>query len=132
MLMTPILALALGMPLIGGKHESATLPSNSDISYIEAKINMPDEAPGPLSSYERYYAWTVDNGKKYIHAEYVFGDLLGAAKPDPKGPHVHPVTEDQIPNISNGGCGVIIFYFNPRGDHTPSLYCNPPGPAATP
>jgi len=132
MLVTTLFMLAIGLPSLGGKHNSAPVPPNSDISYIESKISLPSEAPGPLPRYERYYAWTIDNGRKYIYAVYIFSDLLDKNKIDPNGIHIHAVTEAEIPNISNGGCGVITFYFNPRGDSTPSLYCNPVGPATTP
>ncbi|HEY5289249.1 MAG TPA: hypothetical protein VIJ59_04380 [Caulobacteraceae bacterium] len=127
-----LLSLAFSLTLVGGPHSGSPPPSAQDIRYIESKVSLPDDAPGPLSSYERYYAWTMDNGKKYIYAEYVSINLLGPNKPDPPVGHSHAVTEQDIPTVSNGGCGVITFYFNPRADHTPSLYCNAVGPSAAP
>jgi len=132
MFSTSALVLAVGMAVFGAKHTGEATPSRSDISYIESKISLPSEAPGPLSSYQRYYAWTIDNGRKYIYVVLIFDDLLGPNKPAANAEHIHSVTEQEIPNISNGGCGVITFYSDPRGTRTPSLYCNPVGPSATP
>ncbi|MGH7024406.1 MAG: hypothetical protein ACREEB_12575 [Caulobacteraceae bacterium] len=126
------LVIALGVSLLGGRHPGAAVPSLDDIDFIERKVNLPSDAPGPLSSYERYYAWTIDNGKKYIYAEYIYIKLLGPKAPDVGSRHIHAVAEDDIPAVSNGGCGVITFYFDPRGDRTPSLYCNAMSHGATP
>jgi hypothetical protein len=125
------LALALGLSILGANRLPAMPPSMSDISYIEKKINLPQDAPGPLSSYERYYAWSFDNGRKYIYAEYVYKKLLKSAESETPS-HIHAVAEDAIPSIANGGCGVITFYFDPRGDRTPSMLCNAADPPAAP
>lgn len=120
--------LILGVSIFGGKN-SDPLPSRDQIESIESRLRLPGDAPAPLSQYQRYYAWTVDNGRKYIIAVYIFDGLVASRPPD-GGSRIHSVMESDIPNVTNGGCGVITFYVDPRVEREPSLYCNAVGPAA--
>ncbi|HEY1880882.1 MAG TPA: hypothetical protein VGG68_13215 [Caulobacteraceae bacterium] len=128
MLVSSILVLALGISIFSGGGSNGQAPSKTEIDFIESHLSLPGEAPGPLAKYERYYAWTVDNGKKYIYAVYIFDELLTSQQRATE--HIHQVPERDMPNVSNGGCGVITFYADPRGERTPSLYCNSAGPVS--
>lgn len=119
------LALLIGLSLFGARSAGNSAPSSSDIAYVETRLRLPDDAPGPLSSYERYYAWTVgDDGKRLIYGELIYLDLLGPARPPGRYGRVHAVIEHEMPTIVDGGCGVITFYYNPSSSKAPSLYCN--------
>jgi hypothetical protein len=120
--------LFVGVSIFGGGGSAAPTPGRDQIEAIEAKMRMPDDAPAPLSRYQRYYAWTTDNGKKYVYAVYIFDGLI-SPPPGQGSEHIHRVLETEIPNVTNGGCGVITFYVSPHADHSPSLLCNAIGPA---
>ena len=114
----------LSLSLLGAKGPDNWAPSREQVTFIETKIRLPQEAPAPLSKYERYYTGVTEDNKRLIYAELVFVDLLGASAQATGGGHVHIVTQAQIPEIKDGGCGVVIFYFDPRKTSTPSMYCN--------
>ena len=130
MFVSSILVFSLAMSIFGGGRSNSQAPSTSEIEFIESHVSLPGEAPGPLAKYQRYYAWTVDNGKKYIYAVYIFEGLLTSQVRDPETGHIHAVPEREMPNVSNGGCGVITFYADPNKDRSPSLYCNAEGPVS--
>ncbi len=130
MIASSIFVLVLGVSIFGGKASDSSTPSRNEIGYIEEKVILPSDAPGRLSRYQRYYAWTIDDGKRYLYAVYIYDGLLPPDQSDARSEHVHPVQEQAIPKVSNGGCGVITFYVDPRGDRTPSLYCNAVGPVS--
>jgi hypothetical protein len=130
MFVSSILVFSLGISIFGGGGSNGQAPSRSEIEFIESHLSLPGEAPGPLSKYDRYYAWTVDNGKRYIYAVYIFDELMASQQRDPQAGHIHAVPEQEMPNVSNGGCGVITFYADPNKDRPPSLYCNAVGPVS--
>jgi hypothetical protein len=133
MFWTTSIAFALGLSLLGGKHIQSPTPSGDEIAFVETRIRLPDEAPGSLANYERYYAWTVgDDGKRVIYGVLISIDLLGARGPSDRVGHFHAVNEQDIPSIANGGCGVITFYLDLKSGHRPALYCNAVTPASTP
>lgn len=121
--------LFLAVSIVGGGSSPAGTPGRDQIEAIEGMVRLPDDAPATLSQYQRYYAWTTDNGRKYVYAVYIFDGLMSPPPPE-RGEHVHRVLEQEIPNVTNGGCGVITFYVDPSKDHQPSLYCNAIGPAS--
>jgi hypothetical protein len=126
-------ALAIGLGLFGSNHPSNAPPSRDDIGQVEEKIRLPDDAPASLQHYERYYAWTVDDdGKRVIYGELVFVDLLGAARPPGGLGRTHAINEKDMPAIANGGCGVIVLYFDLRSGRRPALYCNAVAPSSSP
>ena len=114
----------MSLSLLGAKSPDNWLPSSEQVSFIEKKIHLPQEAPGPLSRYERYYAGVTEDKKRLVYAELVFVDLLGANKSQAGGGHVHIVAQREIPEIKDGGCGVVIFYFDLGRTRAPSMYCN--------
>jgi hypothetical protein len=116
---------AFALSLLGGHKGPESRPNGDEIAFVETRISLPDDAPGPLTNFERYYAWTVgDNGKRVIYGELIFVDLLGAARPPNRIGHFHAVDEKDIPAMANGGCGVITFYLDLKSDRRPALYCN--------
>ncbi|HEY2481438.1 MAG TPA: hypothetical protein VGI30_04475 [Caulobacteraceae bacterium] len=122
------LVVALGLSLFGGQKTPEARPSSDEIAFVETRIRLPDDAPGPLSNFERYYAWTVgDDGKRVIYGELIFVDLMGAARPPDRKGHFHAVDEKDMPTVANGGCGVITFYLDLRSGRRPALYCNAVG-----
>lgn len=130
MFVSSILVLSMGLSIFGGGGSNAQPPSRSEIEFIESHVSLPGDSLGPIAKYQRYYAWTIDNGKKYIYAVYIFDGLLTSQQLDSEARHVHAVSEHEMPNVSNGGCGVITFYADPNKDRTPSLYCNAEGPVS--
>jgi hypothetical protein len=125
---TPSLIAAFGLSLLGSPHTRELRPSGAEIAFVETRIRLPDDAPGPLSNFERYYAWTVgDDGKRVIYGELIFVDLLGANRPPDRIGRFHAVDEKDMPAVANGGCGVITFYLDLKSGHRPALYCNAVG-----
>jgi hypothetical protein len=121
---TSKLVIVVSLSLFGAKSADDWLPSREQIAFIEKKIHLPHEAPGPLSKYERYYTGITEDHKRLVYAELVFVDLLGANAAAAGEGHAHIVTQDQIPAVKDGGCGVVIFYFDLGRTTTPSMYCN--------
>src|SRR5258708_28208196 len=130
---TMSIAFALGLSLFGGKQTEASTPTGDEIAFVETRIRLPDDAPGSLANYERYYAWTVsDDGKRVIYGELIFVDLLGAHGPPDRIGRFHAIDEKDMPTIANGGCGVITFYLDLKSGRRPALYCNAVTPTSTP
>jgi len=130
MIASSIFVLALGVSILGGKASDSSTPSRSEIGYIERMVILPGEAPGPLSKFERYYSWTIDDGKRYVYAVYIYDGLLTSEPSDAHSDHIHLVLEQAIPKVTNGGCGVITFYIKPGSGRPSSLYCNAVGPVS--
>lgn len=125
---TPSLVIAFALSLLGGPRTPETRPSSDEIAFVETRLRLPDDAPGPLSNFERYYAWTVgDDGKRVIYGELIFVDLLGADRPANRIGRFHAVDEKDMPAVANGGCGVITFYLDLKSGRRPALYCNAVG-----
>jgi hypothetical protein len=130
---TTSIAFALGLSLFGGKHTDSSTPTGDEIAFVETRIRLPDDAPGSLTNYERYYAWTVgDDGKRVIYGELISVDLLGARAPPNRIGKFHAVNEQDMPTIANGGCGVITFYLDLKSGRRPALYCNAVTPTSSP
>ena len=130
---SPTVALAISVSLFSSNHRSGSPPSRDDIIQIEQRLRLPDDAPGTLDRYDRYYAWTVgDDGKEVIYGELIFVDLLGAGRPPGGMGRIHAVNEKDVPVIANGGCGVITFYVDLRRGQRPALYCNAETPSSSP
>ena len=124
----PSLVFAFGLSLLGGSRQPETRPSSNEIAFVETRIRLPDDAPGPLSSFERYYAWTIgDDGKRVIYGELISVDLLGANRPPDRIGRFHAIDEKDMPSVANGGCGVITFYLDLKSGRRPALYCNAVG-----
>jgi hypothetical protein len=122
--------VVFGLSLLGGQHTPEARPSRDEIAFVETRIRLPDDAPGPLSHFERYYAWTVgDDGKRVIYGELISVDLMGPAQPADRIGRFHAVDEKDMPAVANGGCGVITFYLDLRSGRRPALYCNAVGPS---
>lgn len=121
---TSKIVVVVSLGLIGAKSAGDWTPSREQVTFIEKKIQLPQEAPAPLSKYERYYTGVTEDNKRLVYAELVFVDLLGANNTAAGGGHAHIVTQREIPEIKDGGCGVVIFYFDLARTSRPSMYCN--------
>jgi hypothetical protein len=126
------LSLPLALSLFGAKGPADWTPSHEQVMYVEKQIRLPEDAPATVEKYNRYYTGVTDEGRRMIYAEYVFIDLLGPSKPSDGTGHVYIVNENKMPQVTNGGCGVVTFYYDLHRDYTPSMLCNAVGEGNAP
>lgn len=81
------------------------------VQQIEQKIQLPDGA-FPINSYIRYY---VQDDKDVVIGTYVYFGSAG---------RIEIVEENEIPNVLDGGCGVITFTYSLTKKTFLSLRCN--------
>jgi hypothetical protein len=118
------LALIVSLALFEGQSSSDWKPSREQVEFVEKQIVLPQEAPASIAHFNRYYSGITDNGKRLIYAEFVYINLLGPNRPGDNAGHIYIVTEQELPVIVDGGCGVITFYYDLHRTYTPSLVCN--------
>ncbi len=81
---------------------------------IEALVRLPQGAR-PLAAYSRYYAWqSREDGVRKVVATY----LIEA------NPTRHWVSENQLPAILDGGCGVIELSYHVADDRIEGAACH--------
>ena len=122
-----LVAVPFALSLFGGQGPADWTPSMQQVEFVEKQISLPQDAPAPMKLYNRYYTGVTDEGRRMVYAEYVSIDLLGRNKPSDGIGHIYIVKENEMPEVSNGGCGVVTFYYNLERDYNPSMLCNAVG-----
>jgi hypothetical protein len=79
-----------------------------------------------LSDYDRYYTGSQVDGRKVILGLYVqIRTRDSAQRPDSaRTGQIHIAPSQQLPLISDGGCGVIHVFYDPQTGSPPTLQCN--------
>ena len=84
------------------------------IRTAETQLVLPQKA-APLTEYHRYYAITGETAKGiFIWSEFGRGDFTFVA------------TEDDLPFVADGGCGVIQVRFSLTKKSWDSPFCHGP------
>jgi len=102
-------------------------PEKSMIAKLETRLTMPDRAYGPLSTYTRYYAGVVRDGRKVIEGELA---RLTRTPASPGG--VNIVRFSDFPNAADAGCGIITFSYDVQANSLSSPTCGSENPQPPP
>jgi hypothetical protein len=92
-------------------------PTAKEINLIERSVSLPKGA-GPLSSYQRFYRYETQYGKKGIGGDYFLKGMIPRLHDrivlpwDDLPASAHSVPEGVGPIVSDGGCGHIGIFFN--------------------
>jgi len=89
-------------------------PSESLISEIEAKLDMPAKS-FPLNTYVRYFAGEVADNRRLVVGEFLH---------DPENAGVRIVEREKMPDVLDGGCGVINLKYDIERKEIIAFFCN--------
>ena len=84
---------------------------------IERNVKLPPGAAPSLWVYVRKYTYM---GDKTVMGIYVNQTMVD------EEPSRAWVDQSQMPQISGGGCGVVIVFYDPAKKTPPETTCNPP------
>lgn len=125
-----ILALAAAIAAPARAAEGEWQPDQALIAKIEAAFapmmaagltdigDHPVKALGPLAEYARFYAGETVKGEKVV-----VGGLLHGISDKPPGIYVVPMSG--LPQVSGGGCGVVMLWYHVDSGKVESV-CNFP------
>jgi hypothetical protein len=105
--------LAIG--IAGIFLQAASPAQNTLMDKIEGAVTLPRGAQS-LSHYVRRYAYLGDHA---VVGVYVSRDM------DKGGLARSWVDAKQLPHISDGGCGIVTVFYDPRKNLPPDAMCNP-------
>jgi hypothetical protein len=91
------------------------------MDQIEKQMRMP-AGSRPLAEYARYYAFDKKGRVIAIYTTWIEPDH--ASLNLPAGQRRWVPDEGQLPNISEGGCGVVEVLFDPATDEVKRAECN--------
>jgi hypothetical protein len=98
---------------IAAAGDARFTPAPGTVTGIEGKVTLPKGA-GPLSSYTRYYAGAVVDGRRKIQAFYERGKS-----------EVHILAPSQeLPGVLDGGCDFIEFTYDIAADRIEQIMCH--------
>jgi hypothetical protein len=115
-------SLAMVISFAAAESGSAWTPDAKDIGKLESVLKLSraeliasgTKSPAPLAKYARFYAGVMVNGHRRIR-----GALLLATPP---GRRIVP--EKDLPNIMDGGCGIIYLLYDPETARVIWVRCN--------
>lgn len=83
---------------------------------------MPEGAD-PLDRYVRYYSGEWVDGARRVRGVFLVASIAALTQ---RGgvTGIRVVTSDDLPDISDGGCGVIELEYDVASDHVISLACH--------
>jgi hypothetical protein len=91
-------------------------PSEAEIADLERGLVLPARAFS-LERYSRHYAGITTDGTPVIQAVFVAG-IFGYS------PGIFIVSDVELPTISDGGCYVIMFRYDPVTKRPDHVACN--------
>ncbi len=89
-------------------------PSKALISEIEASLDMPAKA-FPLDTYVRYFAGEVADNRRLVVGEFLH---------DPENAGVRIVEREKMPEVLDGGCGVVNLKYDIERKEVLAFFCN--------
>ena len=104
------------------KKEVAAAAASADrrellMDEIEGKLVMPAGAK-PLASYARSYAYDEKEKATPGLVIGIYDSLTRDRKPGRRW-----VTQDALPKISDGGCGIVVVRYDPAAGKVVSAFC---------
>ena len=90
-------------------------PDQHILTRLESSIKLPADAK-PLTSYARYYAGASERGRRVVRGVLV--------QRSDKKPGVSVVAPSDLPEIYDGGCGVIDLAYDVASEQIVSLECH--------
>ncbi|WP_242148957.1 hypothetical protein [Sphingomonas sp. BAUL-RG-20F-R05-02] len=95
-------------------------PTMEQIGRLERLLVLPEGATGPLQRYNRYYAGTIQNGRRLISGEldYEIHNRRTTIKLVPQ--RLFPGR-----NLFDAGCDVIWVTFDPQANVFTDVTCQP-------
>ncbi len=114
------LAMALSVSVRAADVEWT--PGAKDIAKLESVVNLSSatlispgsKPPAHLSEYARIYAGVTIHGRRMIRGVLLLGTPTGASV----------VRETMLPEIMDGGCGIIYLLYDVEASRVASLRCN--------
>jgi hypothetical protein len=119
-LVTLSIGLTMALSVAAWASDAGWTPDAKDIAKLESVLDLRSaehfEGPSPeaLAKYARVYTGVMVHGHRMIRGVLLLGTPTGTSI----------VPEKDLPQISDGGCGIIYLLYDPGAARVISIICN--------
>jgi hypothetical protein len=116
-------AISLGLAVAASISHASDSPLDvTSLHKIESSLKLP-KGTKPLASYDRYYAYAVRKGRKFLVGVFLYSPALPGIAEAVPGLHILE-KESDLPVVLDGGCSVVTVVLDPDSSQEADVSCN--------